>query len=305
MRLAGKQPVVAIVGPTGVGKTALAIALAQHFPAEVVSADSRQIYRRMDIGTAKPTPEERSAVPHHLIDVVEPDQTFTLAEYQALAYAAIEDIHHHEKVALLVGGTGQYVTAVLEGWQTPEVAPNEQLRAELESYAAEHGPEALFERLRVLDPVSAARMDPHNLRRTIRALEVCIETGQPFSTQRRRSPPPYQVLELALTIDREALYKRLDARIDQMLRDGLLDEVRALQAYDWHLPSMSGLGYAQLSRYLRGEYSLEEAVAEFKHATRTFVRRQYTWFRRHGAPRWLESPQPADVIEIIRGWLTQ
>src|SRR5438876_6942581 len=145
--------------------------------------DSAQVYRGMDIGTAKPSAAERAAVPHHLIDVVDPDQTLTLAEYQALAYAAINEIHGRGKIAMLVGGTGQYVTAVLEGWQTPEVPPNEALRAELEAYAAEYGADALFERLRTLDPDSAARMDPHNVRRTIRALEVCIQTGQPFSAQ--------------------------------------------------------------------------------------------------------------------------
>src|SRR5712692_2940128 len=232
--------VIAIVGPTGIGKTALAVTLAQTFPGEIVSADSRQIYRYMDIGTAKPSPAERAAISHHLIDVVDPDQTLTLAEYQALAYAAIDDIHARGKIAYLVGGTGQYVTAVLEGWQAPEVPPNEALRAELEAYAAEHGAKALFDRLRALDPDSAARMDPRNLRRTIRALEVCIQTGQPFSVQRRKTPPPFSVLEIGLTMDRAALYSRLDTRIDQMMAAGLLDEVRALhqRGYSWRLPSM-------------------------------------------------------------------
>src|SRR5262249_40993123 len=184
-------------------------------------------------------------------------------------YTAIADIHGRDKIVLLVGGTGQYVTAVLEGWQAPEVAPNEALRAELESYAAQHGAEALFERLRTLDPVAAERMDPQNVRRTIRALEVCIETGQPFSAQRSKVSPPYHVLELGLTMERESLYKRLDERIDRMVADGLLDEVRKLheRGYDWKLPSMSGLGYAQLGTYLRGESTLEEAVAAIKHDT--------------------------------------
>jgi tRNA dimethylallyltransferase len=295
-------PVIAIVGPTGIGKTALAVALAQDLPGEIVSADSRQIYRFMEIGTAKSTIEERAAARHHLIDVVNPDQTLTLAEYQALAYAAIDAIHARGKIVYLVGGTGQYVTAVLEGWQTPEVPPNDKLRAELEAFAAEHGPEALFERLRALDPVSAERMDPHNVRRTIRALEVCIETGQPFSAQRRKSPPPYDVLEIALTMERQALYDRLDARIDAMLDAGLLDEIKGLYArgYDWRLPSMSGLGYAQLGAYLRGEMTLEEAVTAFKHDTRTFVRRQYTWFRRHGAPIWIEWSGQSSLPEVRR-----
>jgi tRNA dimethylallyltransferase len=305
MLSAGKRPVVVIAGPTGVGKTALAVAVAQQLDAEIVGADSRQIYRQMNIGTAKPMPDELAAVPHHLIDIVDPDQTLTLAEYQRLAYAAIDDIHRRGKLAFLVGGTGQYITAVLEGWRTPEVAPNPALRAELEAYAAQHGAEALFERLRALDPDSAARMDPHNVRRTVRALEVCIVTGQPFSAQRQKTPPPYHVLELGLTMPRDRLYQRLDARIDQMMADGLLDEVRALheRGYDWRLPSMSGLGYAQLGTHLRGELTLEEAMTEIKRDTRTFVRRQYTWFRRHGALRWLESPSPGETCQIIQNWL--
>jgi tRNA dimethylallyltransferase len=311
MPLAGElinhKPVIAIVGPTGIGKTALAVSLGMVFPAEVVNADSRQIYRDMDIGTAKPTADERAAIPHHLIDIVDPDQPLTLAEYQRLASTAIADIHGRGKMVLLVGGTGQYVTALLEGWQAPEVPPNEVLRSELEADAAVHGPEALFERLRVLDPDSAERMDPHNVRRTIRALEVCLVSGQPFSVQRRKVPPPYRVLELGLTMERESLYKRLDMRIDRMMEQGLLHEVQTLhsQGYDWRLPSMTGLGYAQLGTYLRGESTLEEAITEIKRNTRTFVRRQYTWFRRHGSPEWLEQPSNDEVIERIKKWLDE
>lgn len=299
------HPVIVIAGPTGIGKTALAVALAQRIDGEIVNADSRQIYRLMDIGTAKPTPVERAAAPHHLIDIVDPDQPLTLAAYQALAYQAIGDIHARGKIALLVGGTGQYITAVLEGWRVPEVAPDPALRTKLEAYAAEHGAAALYARLKTLDPEVESYIDPHNVRRIVRAMEVCIATGQPFSAQRRKEPPPYQTLELGLTMDREALYTRLDARIDQMMADGLLDEVRMLQdrGYDWRLPSMSGLGYAQLGMYLRGEVSLDEAVTLFKRDTRTFVRRQYTWFRRHGALHWLEMPTVDQVIDRVQDWL--
>lgn len=304
-RQPAQSNVVVIAGPTGVGKTALAIDVAQRISGEIVNADSRQIYRQMDIGTAKPTLTERAAVPHHLIDIVDPDQVLSMAEYQALAYSSINSIHERGKIAFLVGGTGQYITAVLEGWQTPEVAPNPTLRAELEAYAAENGPEALFERLRTLDPQAAASMDPRNVRRTVRALEVCLETGQPFSAQRRKSPPNYHTLQLALTMDRDALYERLDKRIDQMMADGLLDEVHALheKGYGWHLPSMTGLGYAQLGAYLRGEVTLDEGIANIKRDTRTFVRRQYTWFRRHGSPTWLETPSSDEVWGIIVAWL--
>jgi tRNA dimethylallyltransferase len=311
-----RAPLVVITGPTGIGKTALAVALARHLPVEVVSADSRQIYRHMDIGTAKPTPAERAAVQHHLIHIVNPDETLTMAAYQREAYAAIAAIHARGGLPLLLGGTGQYITAVLEGWHAPEVPPNPVLRAALEAEAAAHGQEVLVERLRTLDPDSGARIDPHNLRRVIRALEVCIETGQPFSAQRQKRPPPFRALELGLTADRDALYARLEARIDRMMADGLLDEVRALrqQGYDWRLPAMSGLGYAQLGAYLRGECTLDEAVTAIRRDTRTFVRRQYTWFRRHGAIRWLlldlAAPDAlvtlcAQVRAQIEMWLNQ
>lgn len=310
MRSAGDSPalrLIAIVGPTGVGKTALGIAIAKRYNGEIVSADSRQIYRYMDIGTAKPTPEERAAAPHHLIDLVDPDETLTLAEYQARAYAVIDDIHQRGRLPLLVGGTGQYITAVLEGWAAPQVPPNPQLRAELENYAAERGAEALFERLRMLDPESGARIDPRNVRRVIRAIEVCLTTGQPFSALRGKKPRPYQALELGLTMNREMLYTRLDMRIDTMMARGFLDEVRRLQArgYDWRLPSMSGLGYAQLGAHLRGEMTLEDAVNETKRATRIFVRRQYTWFRHHGAIEWLDARMtiPDAAFARIDAWL--
>lgn len=315
--LAALKPVVVIAGPTGIGKTALAVGLADRLqggPAlEVVSADSRQIYRYMDIGTAKPTLAERAAVPHHLIDMVDPDEILTMASYQRLAYAAIDDIHGRGGLPLFVGGTGQYITAVLEGWAAPAIPPDPALRAQLEADAREHGPAALVERLRALDPRSAERIDPLNLRRIIRALEVCILSGQPFSAQRGRQPPPYRALEIGLTMDRELLYTRLDARIDHMMERGLLDEVSALarRGYAWTLPSMSGLGYAQLGAFLRGNMALDEAVLAIKRDTRGFVRRQYTWFRRHGSLTWLEvagsgSPETlaATVAGMIQDWLT-
>jgi len=295
--------VIVIAGPTGIGKTALGIALAQRFDGEIVSADSRQIYRYMDIGTAKPTLPERAAAPHHLIDIVDPDQPFSLADYQERASAAIADIHARGKRILLVGGTGQYITALLEGWSAPEVPPDLALRAELESFTAEHGADKLVERLKSLDPESGERIDPHNLRRVIRAIEVCILTGKPFSAQREKHPPGYDCLEIGLTMDREALYTRLDARIDQMMAAGLLGEVKMLQArgYAPNLPAMSSLGYSQLGDYLRGTLTLEQSIAEFKRATRMFVRRQYTWFRHHGALQWIEVPD--QIPTLVDQWL--
>jgi len=278
-----QSPLVVIVGPTAVGKTRLALSLAGELGAEIVSADSRQVYRGMDIGTDKPTPEERQRVPHHLVDIVDPDEEFTLARYQDMAYAAIEDVlaRGHNVVPLLVGGTGLYVRAVVEGWSIPRVRPNEALRTELYREAEVKGGMALHTRLRQVDPVAAEKIDPRNVRRVIRALEVYLETGRPISELQRRRLPPYRVLQIGLTMERAALYQRIDRRIERMIERGLVEEVRKLveQGYNYDLPSMSGLGYRQIGNYLRGEISLEEAIQLIKRDTRRFVRQQYNWFR--------------------------
>lgn len=278
-----KQPLLVILGPTGVGKTDLAIAIAQALNGEIIGADSRQIYRYMDIGTAKPTPAERAQAPHHLLDVVDPDENLALAQYQHLAYAAIDAIHAQGRLPMLVGGTGQYITAVIEGWSIPAVPPNEALRAELEAYAAEHGAEALHLRLQALDPAAAAAIHHNNVRRVIRALEVCIEAGQPISELQQKRPPPYSVVQHGLTMDKIRLLERADRRVDAMMAAGFLDEVRRLleMGYQRKLPSMSGLGYAQLAAHLLDDAALEECVATTKRDTHDFIRRQYTWFRGH------------------------
>jgi len=275
------SPLIVIVGPTAVGKTALAVQLCQRYNGEIVSADSRQIYRRMDIGTAKPTPAEQSAARHHLINLIEPDQTLGVAEYQPLAYAAIEDILRRGRLPFLVGGSGQYVHAVVKGWKVPRVPPDYQLRAELEAEAQRIGTQALHARLAAMDPQAAARIDYRNVRRVIRALEVCLKTGKPISAQQRAQPPPYRILQIGLTMPRAQLYARIEVRVDRMMAEGLLDEVRRLmaQGYDLSLPAMSGLGYRQLGEYLAGRISLEEAVRRIKKETRRFVRQQYNWFR--------------------------
>ncbi|MBM4465368.1 MAG: tRNA (adenosine(37)-N6)-dimethylallyltransferase MiaA [Chloroflexi bacterium] len=272
---------IVLVGPTAVGKTRLALRLAQEFDGEIVSADSRQVYRGMDIGTAKPTLEERRRVPHHLIDVLAPDETFTLAQYQELAYQAIGDILARGRVPFLVGGTGQYVRAVVEGWGIPRIPPNEKLRAKLYRQAEAEGEEALHARLWEVDPAAAQRIDPHNVRRVIRALEVYLETGQPISELQRKKPPPYRILHIGLTMERQELYRRIDQRVDRMIEEGLVEEVRRLveRGYGYDLPSMSGLGYQQIGLYLRGLVSMEEAVQLIKRHTRRFVRHQYNWFR--------------------------
>jgi tRNA dimethylallyltransferase len=272
-------PLIVILGPTGVGKTGLAVQLAQVINGEIVSADSRQIYRHMDIGTAKPSTEQRVLVPHHLLDVVDPDVNLSVAQYQKLAYDSINAIHGRNRIPLLVGGTGQYITAVIEGWSIPEIPPNPALRAELEV----QDKNVLFERLQELDPVTAARIDRNNLRRVIRALEVCIESGQPFSELQQKHPPPYKITQYGLTMEREALYQQADRRVDEMMEQGFLDEVRNLlgMGYDRSLPSMTGLGYAQLAAHLLDGMPLADAVNTTKNATHDFIRRQYTWFRGH------------------------
>lgn len=266
-----------IVGPTAVGKTDIALKLAKRFDGEIVSADSRTIYRGMDIATAKPTRVEQELVPHHLIDVVEPDQELTLAEYQSRAYAAIDDIFARGKIPFLVGGTGLYVRAVVEGYRIPRVPPNFAQRAALEKIP----PPDLYARLRVLDPVIAQTILPNNTRRVIRALEVIQATGAKMSDLQTCQPPPYPIVQIGLQLPRELLYRRVDARIEKMIENGVVDEVRALVArgYALDLPSMTGLGYREIGAHVRGEITLEEAVVLLKRSTRKFIRHQANWFR--------------------------
>lgn len=290
-------PLIALVGPTAVGKTALAVALAHRLDGEIISADSRQVYRRMEIGTAKPSAAERAAAPHHLIDLCEPDEAFSLARYQDLALASIAEVIARGRVPLLVGGTGQYLAAVLEGWQIPRVAPQPALRAELQAEAERDGGARLYERLAEVDPMAALQIGPTNVRRIIRALEVYLVTGEPISTQQTRQPPPYQIRTIWLTRPRQELYARADARVDAMLAAGLVEEVEALVAtgYGWQLPAMSSLGYIQFKPYFEGEAALETCIERLKYDTHSFIRRQGAWFRRlpqleqwaPGHPEWV------------------
>jgi len=290
------KKLVAIVGPTATGKTALSIRLARRFQGEVVNADSRQVYRYMDIGTAKPTPEERAQVPHHLLDIVGPDEPFSLGQWLALARAALEDIWARGALPVLVGGTGQYVWALLEGWTVPKVPPQPELRRELAARAAREGPQALHQELEARDPEAARFIDPRNVRRVIRALEVICATGRPFSVLRRKEGPDFRHLCIGLWLPREDLYRRVDQRVEEMMARGLVEEVRRLLAmgYSCDLPAMTGLGYRQICAYLRGEISLEEAVARIKWETHRLVRHQENWFRRTD-PRiaWLRADDSA------------
>ncbi|MGZ3675990.1 MAG: tRNA (adenosine(37)-N6)-dimethylallyltransferase MiaA [Ktedonobacterales bacterium] len=316
-------PLIGLVGPTATGKTALALALAEQLQGrdagthaaggggisgcEVVSADSRQIYRLMEIATAKPTPEEGARLPHHLIDVVWPDESYTLAQYQADAMAAVGAIWARGRLPLLVGGTGLYVRAVVDGLAIPQVAPSPDLRAELEAEAQARGAAALHARLAAIDPVAAARIDASNVRRVVRALEVCIVSGRPFSEQQGARPTPYRTLLLGLNMERQALYARADARIDAMMAAGLVDETEMLVArgYGWELPSMSSLGYREVGAYLRGETTLTEAVERFKLDTHGYIRRQLTWFRPDTRILWLDAALPTEQLaEVAMGHIT-
>ncbi|MGC8873457.1 MAG: tRNA (adenosine(37)-N6)-dimethylallyltransferase MiaA [Chloroflexia bacterium] len=293
--------VIVLLGPTGVGKTPLAVVLALALDGEIVSADSRQVYRGMDIGTAKPMPAQRAAVPHHLLDVVAPDEPFTLADFCERATAALREIAARGRTPFLVGGTGQYLAAMLEGWKVPRVPPHPEIRARLQREAEAHGIAALYSRLQEIDPESAARILPGNLRRIIRALEVYEATGIPFSQQRGREPPPFRYRVVGLTMERPALYARVDRRAEEMVRQGLVDEVRGLLArgYGWDLPAMSGLGYIQFRPYLEGRCSLEEALERLKHDTHAFIRHQYTWFRRLPVERWFDAARPDTPAQVL------
>jgi len=299
----GSNPLIVIVGPTAVGKTEISIQLAERLDGEIVSADSRLFYRGMDIGTAKPTPEQRARVPHHLIDVADPDQTWNLAIFQRAATEAIADIRARGKLPLLVGGTGQYVHAVTHAWAPPAAAPHPRLRAELESMAKSRGRDWLHERLAALDPAAAESIDPRNLRRTVRALEVVLTTGRKFSEQRGQANSPYRLLTIGLTRPRSELYARIDARIDAMFAAGLLDEVRGLLAkgYSPDLPAMSSIGYRECAAVLEGCMTLEQARVQMRRLTRVFVRRQANWFKADDSRiKWFGATNDAiDNIEAL------
>lgn len=298
------RPLLVLVGPTAVGKTSLSLALARRFDGEIVSADSRLFYRGLDIGTAKPTADERGDIPHHLIDVCAPDETLSLGQYQRLAYRTIDEILARGRLPILVGGTGQYVWAVVEGWGIPEVAPRPALRAALEGL----GTDEVARWLAALDPTAAGRIDPRNVRRVVRALEVTLVTGRPMSALQRRTSPPYDIHIIGLHEERDTLYARIDARVDGMMADGLLDEVVGLRdaGYGAEVPSMSGLGYRQLLAFLEGGMSLEAAVERVKFETHRFARQQATWFRRDDSRiAWFNAGEREGVVGSVAAWLEE
>ncbi len=273
--------IIAIVGATATGKSRLAVELARATDGEVVNADSRQVYRYMDIGTAKPSPGEMERVPHHLIDILDPDESFNLALYLEKATEIIDDIHGRGKVPYLVGGSGLYVWGLIEGLKIPHVPPDDKLRNELEMEARLRGSRSLHDRLREVDSAAADSIDPNNIRRVIRALEVFIKSGTPFSQLVSKNGVSRSSLIVGLTASREVLYSRIDSRVDDMISGGLVNEVRDLlnRGYTFDLPSMSSVGYKQIGMYLKGQLSLEEAIRQTKHETHRLARHQGAWFK--------------------------
>jgi len=288
---------ITVIGPTASGKTQLAVALARHLNGEIIGADSRQVYRYMDIGTAKPAGEEQAAARHHLIDIVEPDEPFSLGRWLDLANEALDDVWTRGKQPLLVGGTGQYVWALLEGWRVPRVPPQDGLREEL----ASRPPDDLLAELRSVDPEAETFVDPRNVRRVVRALEVYHTTGKPFSYWRTKEPPPFESTIIGMRLPREELYGRIDDRVDTMFASGLVEEVERLLAmgYARDLPSMSGIGYREVCQHLAGEMDLETAVERTKTGTHRLARHQNSWFK-PSDPRihWIETGE--DAVDEVR-----
>ena len=300
-----KKPLIILTGPTAVGKTKLSIALAKAVNGEIISADSMQVYRRMDIGSAKIRPEEMQGVPHHLIDVLEPEEEFNVVLFQKLAKTAMEDIWSRGHIPILTGGTGFYIQALLYDIDFTENEENTELRANLEALAAEVGPEAFHARLAQVDPKAAEEIHANNVKRVIRALEYYEMTGERISEhneEQREKESPYNFAYFVLNDDRASLYGRIDRRVDEMMKDGLVKEVESLKNEGCRrgMVSMQGLGYKEILEYLDGEIPLEEAVRVLKRDTRHFAKRQLTWFRRERDVIWVEKPEFAyDDKEIL------
>lgn len=295
-------PLITFVGPTAVGKSKIAIEIAQEFNGEIINADSRQVYRHMDIGTGKPAQVDREKIRHHLLDIVDPWDEFSIAEYLLSARKAICSVIERNKIPIVVGGTGQYIFGLLEGYQTPAVSPNKLFRKKMESKAKIKGKYSLWHDLYDLDPDSAEQIDYRNVRRVIRALEVYEETGIPFSKLKRREKAPYNEIVIGLNMERKQLYNQIDTRIESMILNGWIEEVKELLDLGCtpELPSMSSLGYREIAMYLEGEIKLNDALARIKGFTHRFVRQQYNWFRLKDARiNWVDVQESGIVNKLV------
>jgi len=295
-----KPPLIVIVGATATGKTGLAIDLAARLPIEIVNADSRAFYRGMDIGTAKPTVSDRARATHHLIDILDPDEPMSLSLFQQLAMDHIAAIHARRRIPLLVGGTAQYVNAVVEGWRIPAVTPNHQRRLELEREAGKIGVEAILNRLAAVDPAAAAKTGP-NLRRIVRALEVFETTGVPISQLQGKDDVPFQAIGFELWAPRDELYARIDRRVDDQVAAGLVEEVRGLldRGFDPNLPAFSSIGYRQLMSAIASDGDLDEAIARIKLDTHRLVRHQQTWFRKDDRLLRIDTTRETPIERVV------
>ena len=305
-----KKPLIILTGPTAVGKTKLSIELAKAVNGQMISADSMQVYRHMDIGTAKIRPEEMQDIPHYLIDVLDPWESFDVVRFQTMAKEALEKIYTAGAIPIVVGGTGFYIQALLYNIDFDENDSETGYRSELQSFADRHGVEALHDRLRQVDEKSALMIHPNNVKRVIRALEFYHQTGTRISehneTQRQKESP-YRFVYFVLDDERERIYRRIDQRIDQMLDQGLVAEVKQLRDMGCtrDMVSMQGLGYKEILAYLDGECTLEEAVYILKRDTRHFAKRQLTWFRREHEVRWIERQEYPDEAAMLQAMLAQ
>ena len=304
MQLSVKNPLVIIIGPTAVGKTQLSLRIAQRLDGEIISADSRLFYRGLDIGTAKPSPEERKLIKHHLIDIADPGQTLSLAVFQESVYRISRQLWKLEKTPLLVGGTGQFIRAIMEGWVIPPQKPDQALRQKIFEWGEAIGPELLHKKLQMIDPLAAEKIEAGNLRRTVRAFEVIFSTGDLFSSQRQRKNRGFKYKVVGLKRDRKALYQRIDERIYKMFADGFVDEVGSLinQGFSPALPALSAIGYKEVIAYLQEKMSMEEVIMLMKRRTRAYARRQANWFKPDDARiKWFEIDDDveSDIINYI------
>lgn len=296
----GKKPLLVVLGPTASGKTAFSLKLALEVDGEIISTDSRQIYRYMDLGTDKISPKIREKVPHHMIDIRDPDESYSLADFQREAKRVIADIHRRNKVPMLVGGTGLYISSIVNNYQMPDAPPDQQIRAELERELEQEGAEALHKMLEELDPLAASKIHPNNHRYLIRALEINLTTQKTTDEQKQTSACPYEVFQIGINWPNEVLFDRIDRRVKEQVENGLVEETQKLyERYDKKLPSMTGLGYKQIIQYLDGDLTLEEATDLICKETREYARRQRTWFKRDQSIYWVEGEQLAR--EITKG----
>lgn len=299
-----KERLVAVVGPTAVGKTKVSIELAKALDGEIINGDSMQVYKGMDIGTAKITESEKEGIPHHLFDIKQPTASYSAAEFQARARPLISEINKRGRVPIIVGGTGMYIKALTHEFNFSDTDSDAQFREKLEKKAEEQGAEAVFEELKRVDPESATNIHPNNVRRVIRALEIYHTTGIPASERReKKSESPYALAMVGLTMDRERLYARINQRVDHMIEHGLFEEVRRLYAEGVRdCQSIQAIGYKEIYTYLRGECTKEEAIETLKRNSRRYAKKQYTWFRRQMEIRWFDMGSEIDkkISAILR-----